>query len=379
MRRGVVTRQPGPAPSPSSQGEDRQHEEETKEARVVLSEISHPPLYQSDGQYDKNDWEVGLFDCCYLGSCKCVLAFIPCVGDRLVLAEALSEMEGGGSTCFHYVCMTGPVGRTYMRRAYGIKGRAGNDCCLASCCRGCVAAQMLGHVYIAGPPVARFPPTNPELSSNFVAMPREWRHCVCLDPCNVLHILMCAQCTSAAHAAAVTGMPAWIFCCYSCYCVNHHIVRMNYGIPGTSQWNDCLEPFLCLGINFAVFPLFVTPLCSCCYFVQMLENERLVIKNAAERGLPKAFLNKIESEPPSLSFSQFPHQESMSEEPTSARPLSDDGDRPKTLEEAALYVANAASPWVLSYGALTALSFWFRSRLLPWGASSLASHLDLVS
>lgn len=258
--------------------------------------------------------------------------------------------------CFFAWCGSSPLSRSYMREVYRIPGDAGWDCCLFYCCRGCVAAQMLGQVYIAGPPDT-YPATNDDLTSNFIALPSECRDCVCLDPCNLVHSVLCLQCLSSAHVTAATGLPAWISCCYSSYCLNHHVIRMNYGIPGSTQWNDCLEPCLC-------FLLFIPPLTivgitiSLCYYTQMAENERVVIKKAAEKGLPRLFLSsKIGA------ITSQPQFESETATAVTVEQPGSPGGATNGLDSKTLRMARTLGPWLLSYCFLSAASFCFRSHM----------------
>lgn len=242
---------------------------------------------ESDEVLPLNEWAVGLCACQGVGCFYCMLAFVPC-GDRLVAGLALSEMEGGGVCCFHTFCASLPISRAYMREVYGVHGSPGWDLCAGMCCRPCVATQMLSHVRVLGA-APNFPEVNPDLAANYGGLPAQCKECSCMDPCHMLHTLLCCQCESASHLAAATGLPMWLPICYSCYCYNHHIIRRNFGVPGSSMYNDCVEPFFCcwLGLQFVVvFPLII----CCCYYTQMLENERMLIKRAAHDGMPRLLL-----------------------------------------------------------------------------------------
>lgn len=301
------------------------------------------------------EWEAGLCDCTYLGRCCCCLAFVPICGDRIVMARALSEMEGGDVFCFYLWCLRAPLARAYMREVYGIPGSVGWDCCLTYVCCSCVAAQMLSHVYIKGP-ADQMPAANEELTSNFVALPSDWKNCACFDPCNCLHTLCCLPCMSSAHLTAATGLPAWISCCYSCYCMNHHILRVNYGIPGTAHWNDCVEPCICA--SFLIPPLSPVAFLTYCYYTQMMQNERLAIKQASMRGLPRLLMKSAIG----AATTEQPQRETATAFPVDVTSETTEEPAAPATGPTAREMVATMGPWVVSYGVVGALSAWFRSR-----------------
>jgi len=234
------------------------------------------------------DWEIGLCDCHAIPSACCCLAFVPCCGDQLVTASALSQMEGGRNTSFHYAFASSCMARNYVAEAYQLPSRPGWNCCLGCCCRGCSAAQLYGHVRFAGPPATK-PPTNEAFASNFAGVPKDWKDTVCLDPCNCLHMCLFLHCISAAHVATVADVPFWLPCLYSNYCFNHHVLRVDLGVPGSACWNDCLEPLVCCLLVIPPVTPAGVPGC-CCYYAQMLENERKLITQAVKTNAPRMML-----------------------------------------------------------------------------------------
>mmetsp|Transcript_1802 Transcript_1802/g.2399 ORF Transcript_1802/g.2399 Transcript_1802/m.2399 type:complete len:376 (+) Transcript_1802:40-1167(+) len=234
------------------------------------------------------DWETGLCDVCYIGRPCCCLAFVPCVGDSLVTAYALAQMESTSSVCFHFMCSPGPMARNYMAAAYGLESKPGLNCCLACCCRCCSAAQMYGHVIISGP-IKKTEINSIDFAAHYAGLPRECNDIACFDPCNCVHNTLCLHCVSSSHLVAITGLPAWL-CCYTTYCLNHHILRINFGVPGLTYWNDCIEPSLCFSFMFIPGVNVFCGWCCAIYFSQQLENERSIIKYALSNNASRFFL-----------------------------------------------------------------------------------------
>ena len=237
---------------------------------------------------NSRDWEVGLCDCWYIGTGCCLVAFcLPCIGDRFVQGLALSKMEKNTAVLFHCICASFPMARNYFAEAYQLKSRPGWNCCIGCCCRPCHAAQLYGHVLIAGPPTT-LPQTNPTFAAHFGGMPVDWKDTVCLDPCNCLHTGLLCHCISAGHVAQVTNLPVWVPCLYSNYCFNHHILRVDLGVPGSTNWNDCIEPLICFVLAFVLGGAMAP--CCCCYYAQMLENERNLVRKAVKIQAPRLLL-----------------------------------------------------------------------------------------
>uniref|UniRef100_A0A7S0WSS3 Uncharacterized protein n=1 Tax=Chlamydomonas leiostraca TaxID=1034604 RepID=A0A7S0WSS3_9CHLO len=117
-------------------------------------------------------WSTGFCDCCaapggwsrccYSGWCPCLLA-----GDNFARMEPNAVMCGGswGGACLTYcaaeMCIGGPcipqmMGRSYIRRKFGIQGSEFEDFMLTWCCSPCALCQEAREIDIrcgAGQPI----------------------------------------------------------------------------------------------------------------------------------------------------------------------------------------------------------------------------------
>jgi hypothetical protein len=120
----------------------------------------------------------------------------------------------------------------YVRTVYGIEGHPGWDVCIALCPCTCLCSscQLYTQVRHSGRPLSA-PPLNKALL--VPVCPDSCRHSVCVDPCGLIMTALTAPCTSASLGAQVTGLPFWMHLICSSFYLNRHLVRKNFGAPGT--------------------------------------------------------------------------------------------------------------------------------------------------
>jgi hypothetical protein len=215
-----------------------------------------------------------------------------------------------------------------VRTVYGVRGRPGWDVCaaLCPCTASCAACQLAAHVAAKGPSPFLPPPNSrlgplPRRGSSSALYPS-----VCSDPCALaltwypprnlragsvrvdsdrfscnrhvfawsLACVLCGSltspCTRAAQGATLTGLPFWAHFFCSSFCLDHHLTRVNFGLPGSDLWLDCYEPCCCRVLIHCLLPGVGTLIC-CLYTAQTLENDRLLVAQATLVGAPKLMLN----------------------------------------------------------------------------------------
>lgn len=143
------------------------------------------------------------------------------------------------------------------------------------------------------------PSTNNSFLATTGGCPVSCGQSVCNDPCNCLMMALTSPCTSASLGAQVTGFPFWMHLFCGGFYLNHHVIRKNFGVPGSDMQSGCFEP-VCCRIFIHAIPVIGTCLC-CLYTVQSLENDRSIIAQAISSGAPRFMQNtEIEVELPSV-------------------------------------------------------------------------------
>ena len=79
--------------------------------------------------------------------------------------------------------------------------------------------------------------------------------------------------------------------------------KVNFGVPGSDVWTDCLEPSCCT-VCVQLVPG-VGSVAACLYTLQHLENDRTLLAQATSTGAPRLLLNtEVAIELPSVLVDQ---------------------------------------------------------------------------
>lgn len=96
----------------------------------------------SDSSFDNS-----LLNCCALGSCSCVVAFVCCYD----FSSAARTKYDNSNLCFNCCCMPHVAKRNVIREGYGIEGNCCGDIIISTCCKPCSGIQLMAEVQKRGP------------------------------------------------------------------------------------------------------------------------------------------------------------------------------------------------------------------------------------
>lgn len=189
------------------------------------------------------------------------------------MGSARGKLDGSSCcvTCFH---MNPIVLRWITRSAYNIPGSDLEDCMYGLFCPCCTinqvaqTASQLGKPYPdVGPEHNRYPPSIQQNAD-------------CCENC--CYTTFCLPCAIGTTLQSSMGMPFWMGCLCSNFCIARNLVRYHYRLSGSDIGEDCLLPYgtCCLACVLSAW-VPCAMCCTCPLFIGMIMN---TLNEAKTRG-----------------------------------------------------------------------------------------------
>lgn len=233
------------------------------------------------------------------------------------MGSARNAMDGSNCmvTCFN---MNPVLLRWTTRSAYHIPGSAWEDCVAGVLCPCCTINQVLQTTAQFGHPHGN---VGPEHNYHmFHAVNDE----ECCNQC--LYATFCLPCAIGTSLSQSMGMPFFLGCCCSNFCIARNLLRYHYRMKGDDCLEDCLAPYGIFFLTYFLSPFI--PCLACCTYPYFVTMVMLMTNEARVRGNAGAYLTPTQSryanavgaaatvtmaEPPPIAvvYAPFPPNENM--------------------------------------------------------------------